>query len=488
MADPSVQERLREGIEAARRGDKLTARRLLQQVLIQERSNEAALMWMASVMDTVAERRAYLERALQVNPKNDRAREALARLGGMPREGSFEASSSAPRQTGPNPYLIAAGVVIVLMLLVVGVVLLSSAPPPLDQNIENTFAAAMRPTESPTPETPLPTATFFGIVVTLDPNAVELPPTFTPTTMPEPSATIAPTAAPPPIRDYEILYSDYQDANAQPSLFTAIGGEELLLETEGGFSDVALSPDGERIAFVRMFDSASETTTEETGDAAALPTSRPQLMVGLLDEINSAEPLTNMNGDSLTDPDWSPDGTQIVFASSEDGDADLYLISSSGGEPRRLTDNLTIDNAPAFSPDGSLIAYTSDVDTPGFTEIYTYALETGTITRLTDQPGNNYAPAWSPDGTQIVYVSDRQGDGDIYVMDATGSRSIQITPDDRSAEDRSPVWSPDGHWIFFASNRDSGNFRWYAASVQSGEIEPLTENNRNAQSLVFVSR
>jgi hypothetical protein len=168
VADPSVQDRLREGIEAARRGDKLTARRLLQQVLLQDRTNEAALMWMASVMDTVAERRAYLERALQVNPNNDRAREALARLGGTPRETTVDLGRDTSTRRGSNPYLIAAAAVIVLMVIIIGAVLLSSQPQPQDA-VEATFAAAMRATDTPTPEEVLPTATFFGIVVTLDP-------------------------------------------------------------------------------------------------------------------------------------------------------------------------------------------------------------------------------------------------------------------------------------------------------------------------------
>lgn len=101
---PDIGERLREGIEAARRGDRINARRLLQQVLILDRDNEAALMWMASVVDTLAERRAFLERAIKVNPNNQRAREALERLGGTvpPRAGGAVADTPAPaaRRTG----------------------------------------------------------------------------------------------------------------------------------------------------------------------------------------------------------------------------------------------------------------------------------------------------------------------------------------------------------------------------------------------------
>ena len=82
MAEPNIEELLRQGVDAARSGDKLTARRLLQQVLLNDKHNVTALMWMASVVDTLEDRRAYLQRVLQVDPNNERAREALRRLGG----------------------------------------------------------------------------------------------------------------------------------------------------------------------------------------------------------------------------------------------------------------------------------------------------------------------------------------------------------------------------------------------------------------------
>ena len=496
MADQSTQERLREGIEAARRGDKLTARRLLQQVLLQDRTNEAALMWMASVMDTVAERRAYLERALQVNPKNERAREALARLGGAPSAAVVDTSSAVNRRSGTNPYLVAAGVVAVLMIIIVAVVLLSSRPP-VETNVDRTFAAVMNPTFTASPVI-VPTATFFGIVVTLDPNAVELPPTFTPTRTPTETPTLEPTATPLSVQDFTFFYSDFDSGAGQTSLFVAEDGDEEQLSTEGGFSDVAIHPDGDWIAFVRMPTPPSESEEEASNDEESaveteLPDDAagvvfPQIFVAPLSNLDEATQLTWMGGSSMTYPSWSADGERIVFSNNEDGDEDLYVVGGSGGPVERLTNNEVVDTSPRFSPDGELIAYTSDVDSPGFSEIYTISVEDGTITRLTDDQGNNYSPAWSPDGTRIAYLSDKNGDGDIYVMDADGSRSMQLTPDDQGAEDRNPVWSPDGRWIVFSSNRESENFRWYAVNVATREVITLTVNSRNAQSLVFQPR
>lgn len=482
MADQSMQDRLREGVEAARRGDKLTARRLLQQVLMQDRSNEVALMWMASVMDTVGERKAYLERALQVNPNNDRAREALNRLGGPSRSANASVSTGPRRSGGTNNYLIAAGVVAVLMILIVVVALLSAPPPP--DPVESTFAAVMRGTDTPVPSRTLPTPTFFGIIVTSDASLVELPPTFTPTLTPEPSETPIPSATPVPVQAFSVLYSDFEPRFAQPSLFGVVDEEGEFILSQDGFYDLAFSPDGQQIAFVRFLGASQPTegeATEEPGLGGI-----PQLFVASADNPAETTQLTAMNGTNMVHPSWSRDGERIVFASNEDGDEELYFVSSRGEDLQRLTDNEAIDTSPEYSSSGELIAFTSDVDSPGFTEIYVVSMADGTITRLTDDSGNNYAPSWSPDASHIAYVSDKSGDGDIYVMDADGSRAFLVTPDDRGAEDRSPTWSPDGRWVAFASNREGENFRWYAVNLETREIVPLTnDSRRNAQSLNF---
>ena len=81
MSNPAdLQEKLKLGIEAARRGDREAARLLLRQVVSADPRSESAWMWLASVVDSLAERRACLQNALKLNPNNQRAREALNRL------------------------------------------------------------------------------------------------------------------------------------------------------------------------------------------------------------------------------------------------------------------------------------------------------------------------------------------------------------------------------------------------------------------------
>jgi Tol biopolymer transport system component len=316
-------------------------------------------------------------------------------------------------------------------------------------------------------------------VVTLDPGLLTpLPPTFTPTATLEPSETPTPTETPFPLNSFTIIYSDFEPAAAQPSLYqgSADGTGEIKLQAgdTGGFNDVALDDSGEQIAFVRFV--SGEDGTE-----------LPQLFAVPIGGLDTPTKLTSMTGSALAHPDWSPDGTRIVFSSNEDGDEEIWVISADGTNPIQLTGNELRDFDPEFSPDGRSIIFASEADSPGFTKIYVMNANGGEARLLNDLPVS-YSPTWSPDGSRVAFVSSGSGDGDIYVMDADGQRVFLLTVDDNGAEDRTPKWSPDGRWILFASNRegDGAQFRWYAVNLD-GTIQPVTQNDRNPQSLSFLT-
>jgi len=489
----NVPTRLREGIDAAKRGDKIMARRLLQQVLTIDGDNEMALMWMASVVDSLNERRFFLERALSINPKNDRAREALRRLGVTePEVRRPQQAANAPiadygratNSNNTNIYLVAAAVVgFIVVAIIVASVVSAAQPQPtpiIPQNAQSTFEALLNPTNTVTPDRRPPTLTALpGIVVTLDTGLLTpLPATFTPTATltPQPSGT--PSATPPPLKSFSIIYSDIEQGAAQPSLYrgNADGTGELKLQSgdDGGYLEIAYDPSGQRLAFVR-------TVTDENNN------SLPQLFVASLNSANEATKLTSLTGSSLTHPSWSPDGTKIIFSTNDSGSEQINQINPDGSDLQPLTSNGARNLDPSYSPDGKLIIFASDVNSPGFTEIYTMTSSGGELTQLTDVP-NSYSPSFSPDETKIVFINDQQGDGDIYIMDADGQRPTLLTIDDNGAEDHSPSWSPDGHWILFASNRDGGDqFRWFAIDMQ-GNYQPVTVTGRSPQSLSFVTQ
>ena len=178
-------------------------------------------------------------------------------------------------------------------------------------------------------------------------------------------------------------------------------------------------------------------------------------------------------------PAWSPDGTRIAFRSARDQSAgstfnEIYVMNSDGTGQTRLTNNSAfyVDEAPAWSPDSTRIAYhvRSLVDL-GIRVMN--ADGSNEIPLTSGASGSDLDPAWSPDGTKIAFTSYRDSNAEIYVMNADGSGQTRLTSN--PAFDGDPTWSPDGAWIAFSSDRD-GNNEIYFMRADGSQQTRLTKN------------
>jgi dipeptidyl aminopeptidase/acylaminoacyl peptidase len=182
--------------------------------------------------------------------------------------------------------------------------------------------------------------------------------------------------------------------------------------------------------------------------------------------------LTDDDSFNLT-PAWSPDGTKIAFASDRSGNTEVYVMNANGTGVVNLSQNPADDRSPTWSPDGSEIAFTTTRD--GNDEIYVMESITGSgQTNLTNYFVHDSEPDWSPDGTKIAFSFGNFDDRDIAVMEADGSDSVLVTTSP-GVDDFSPSWSPDGTHIIFTSDRD-GNDEIYVMTSTGSNQRSLTSD------------
>ena len=173
--------------------------------------------------------------------------------------------------------------------------------------------------------------------------------------------------------------------------------------------------------------------------------------------------LSNRKGLNITGS-WSPDGGKIALALSKDGDAEIYTIDKDGSHPNRLTINPALDLYPAWSPDGKQIAFVSD--RLGKPQIFVMNESGGDVRRLTTTGNYNVNPRWSPKGDKMAYSRMVNGGFQIFTIAADGTSDSQLTTE---GSNENPSWSADGRFICFSSVRGSGNGVYVMRSDGTGQ-------------------
>jgi Tol biopolymer transport system component len=199
-------------------------------------------------------------------------------------------------------------------------------------------------------------------------------------------------------------------------------------------------------------------------------------------------------------PVFSPDGGKIYFISDRWGSFDIWAQDMNAGKTvgaaYRLAENEGVESHLACSPDGRWIAYYRILN--GRRDIFILPSDGGSLQRVTDDPSGAMDPAWSPDGTQLAFSSEREGASQIWTQRLADGKTIgpprRITsgPGFR----RAPSWSPDGSAIAFAIITGPASAEAALVAVTGGAPRVLTSGanvrylrwNANAGGLLVADR
>jgi TolB protein len=182
--------------------------------------------------------------------------------------------------------------------------------------------------------------------------------------------------------------------------------------------------------------------------------------------LESAQPIMS--------PAWSPDDQWLAYVSFENRLSGIYIQRVRTGERRLVSQRAGVNQAPAFSPDGTRMALTLS-GSGGNLDIWLLDLATQQLTRLTDDPAVDTEPSWSPDGKSIYFTSDRAGGPQIYKLDIANPRRVQRVSFGSGYVAR-PRISPDGTKIAFVT-REGSNYRIAVQDLASGTVSVLSRGS-----------
>jgi len=207
-----------------------------------------------------------------------------------------------------------------------------------------------------------------------------------------------------------VLFSSERGGHYQLWEVSSEGGPSRPVRTNAFVEYQAdLSPDGRTLAFLSNAEGAEH--------------------LWLLDRVRGeARVLMRHGADSiLGNPDWSPQGDRITYSSNWRFGHQIYVVEVAGVKEKRISPVTSGGCEPRFSPDGTKVVYVSRRHLGGTSRLVEHDLGDGREKVLVDWPALNYDPAYSPDGSEVAFASNITGEYALYRQRLSDGKSWRVT-------------------------------------------------------------
>ena len=253
---------------------------------------------------------------------------------------------------------------------------------------------------------------------------------------------------------------------------------DVLKQTQLAGMDYQIAPSQVRTTAHKIADIIYQKLTGEPGAFASRIAyitkigKRYALQVADADGFNPQTVVSS--NEPIISPAWSPDGTKLAYVSFEKKKPIIYVQSLASGSREVLANFKGNNSAPAWSPDGSKLAI---VLTYGAnSQVHTINANGSDLKLITKSNAIDTEPVFSPDGSHIYFTSDRGGKPQIYKVSLSGGTPSRVTFE--GSYNVSPKFSPDGKLLAYIRN-DGGKFKVAIQDMVSGQVQMLSEGSQD---------